>query len=127
MRGGVMRRPAIVRVRRLAVLAAVGMVVVTAGLIAGAGSAIGEQHAAATWSYSCLFPSGPQPVDVSVTATFPGMATPGTAIQPTDVAVTAALPAAAVADLRAVGANSTTASAALSVTVAQNGAQVPAR
>ncbi len=122
-----MRRPAIMRVRRMAGLAAVGAVVVAVGLVSGAGPAIGAQAAAATWSYSCMFPSGAQPVDVAVSATFPGMASPGTAIQPTDVAITATLPAAAVSDLRSLGANSTTASAALAMTVTQNGAQVPTR
>jgi hypothetical protein len=90
-------------------LGIVGALVVVAGAIAGAGPAVGDQQAAATWSYTCVLPSGSRSVSVAVRATFPDVATPNQAIQPTGVAVTATLPAA---------------TATLSVTVAQRGAMV---
>jgi hypothetical protein len=102
-----MRRPA--TVRRRALVGIVGTLAAVAGVIAGAGPAAGGQQAAATWSYTCVFPSGSRSVSVTVRATFPDVATPNQAIQPTGVAVTATLPAA---------------TATLSVTVAQRGAMV---
>jgi hypothetical protein len=111
-----------VRARRLVGLGVVGALVVVAGVIAGAGSAIGEQRAAVAWSYTCAFPSGSEPANVAVTATFPDSATPQGAIQPANVTVSATLPDAAVASLSSLPATTTTATAALSVTVAQHGA-----
>jgi hypothetical protein len=104
-----MRRPATLRGRALVGLGIVGALVVVAGAIAGAGPAVGDQQAAATWSYTCVFPSGSQSVSVTVRATFPDVAIPNQAIQPTGVAVTVTLPAA---------------TARVSVTVAQRGATV---
>lgn len=117
-----MRRPGTARARRLVGAVVVGAVVILTGVITGAGSAAGASPSTTSWSYSCVLPSGTQPVTVRATATFPDMATPRSAIQPTDVTVTATLPAAAVADLTALSAANTTATATLAVAVGQNGA-----
>lgn len=111
---GVVRRLS----RPLAVAAVLGLAVGT-GTFTGAGVATGAQPADARFGYTCQFPSGPQPVGLVVTATFPENVTEGEAIQPTDVAATVSVPPAGHADLTALGAAVVTGIAALGTKATQ--------
>ena len=110
--------------RRAAVLATIAAV--AAGLLAGGGTAAGQQTADARLGYTCRFPSGDQPVGVRVVAAFPAAGAVGQPIQPSGVSVTITLPPAAVADLVSLQASTVAASAALTVAVAQEGASATA-
>jgi hypothetical protein len=100
---------------------AAGVIVVAMGLASGAQSSASEQAADAAVAYSCPFPAATQQITVKISGTFPATGTPGRPIQPGDVTVTPTLPPGAIADLTRLEATSVTASARLSVTVAQNG------
>jgi hypothetical protein len=112
--------------RRTVGTAVTGVVVVAAGMLAGAGSAAGDQAVAATLTYSCLFPSGEQQVGVQVGATFPASGVVGQPIAPADVAVNLTVPRAALTDLTAMDAASVAGTVALATVVAQNGVNTPA-
>ena len=98
-------------VRRRMIAAAVVGAVVLAGPFAGAGPAVADPAVDVTLAYSCLFPSGVQPVSARVEAAFPDEGT---------VHATISLPAAALPDLTAAGAATVTGTARLSLVVSQN-------
>lgn len=91
-----------------------------AGMAVAASSGSGSQVAKVTLSYTCQFPSGPQPVSVQVTASFPAAVPSGQPITPGGLRLTALLPQAAVADLTKLGASTTGDSAALTVSEASS-------
>ena len=101
--------------------ATAGSVMLAMGVVSGAQSAASAQAADVTMSYSCPFPSGSREVPVKITGSFPRGGLVGQPIRPGDVTITPALPRAALADLTKLDAAVVTASADLSVTVAQNG------
>jgi hypothetical protein len=80
-------------------LAAVAVVTVGAGVIAGSASAAGQQAVSLRLGYACAFPSASRPVSTLVTATFPAAGTAGQPIRPTGTGITVTLPRAAVAHL----------------------------
>ena len=102
---------------RVAALAAGATLAVVAGTLAGAGSASGAQATITNLAYHCAFPSGAQPVSVSVAATFPESGAAGQAIQPAEVRLTIVVPPAALMNL----ASPVTPVAGLSVKLAQGG------
>src|SRR5882724_1378818 len=103
---------------RLAMISAVGVVV----LLAGAGSATGQRTAEQTLRYSCQFPvSGAQPVGVTISATFPDTGRVGQPVEPGQVSAKLVLPAAAVAELAKSGATTVVGGAPLTMSVAQQG------
>jgi hypothetical protein len=103
-------------------VAAAGAIVIAMSVASGATeSSASEQTADASATYSCAFPSGDRQVAVKIDGTFPGVATTARPIRPRGVTVTPSLPKAALADLTELGATTVTASARLSVTVAQKG------
>ncbi|HEY3684683.1 MAG TPA: DUF6801 domain-containing protein [Streptosporangiaceae bacterium] len=108
MAGGLMR----IRTAALAVVMAAGLV----GGVATAASA-----AETRLGYTCSFPSGKAPVGVTVAATFPKHAEPGTPFQPTGVATTVAVPRSALGDLAK--AATVSATTQLTVKVAQDDGQ----
>jgi hypothetical protein len=107
--------------RTTARIAAAGVIVVALGLALGTESAASGQTTATRLTYACAFPSGTQKINVKVTGTLPTGGAVGRPIQPGDVTLTPSLPQAALADLTKLDATSVTATARLSVTVAQNG------
>lgn len=107
--------------RTMVRVAAAVVVMIAMGLASGTESSASEQAANATVTYACPFPSGTQQITVKIAGTFPAAGTVGRPIQPSDVRMTPTLPAAALADLTELDATSVTASARLSITVAQNG------
>ncbi|MFJ8311372.1 MULTISPECIES: DUF6801 domain-containing protein [unclassified Streptomyces] len=96
--------------------------VVLAGVVPGAGPALGDQPVTTELAYSCAFPAGAQPVKVRVAAKFPDRATAGVPIRPAEVGTALTLPDAAVAGLTALRASTTGATTRLTTEVAQNGA-----
>src|SRR5437867_1834549 len=104
----VTRMPAISR--RTAAMIMVG-VLVTAGAMAGADPAVG----AGPLGYTCQFPTGPEQVGVTISATVPEQGTAGSPIQPDAVAATVTLPPNALAALTALGAASVTGKVNLTV------------
>jgi hypothetical protein len=103
-------------------VAAAVVIMMAMGLASGTESSSASGQAAdATVTYACPLPSGTQRIVVKIAGTFPAAGTAGRPIQPSDVRVTPTLPAAALADLTKLDATSVTASARLSITVAQHG------
>ncbi|MGI5229216.1 DUF6801 domain-containing protein [Actinoallomurus sp. CA-142502] len=107
-----------------------GLVIIAMGLVPGAASSAGksssgepppDQIMGASLAYACPFPSGAQRITVKVAGALPAAATVGDHIQPGQVTITPTLPRAALADLTGLDATSVTASARISVTVAQKG------
>src|SRR5437879_11737789 len=82
-----------------------GLVLVAgaAGMAVAASGGSGTNAAKATLSYTCQFPSGPQPVSVQVAASFPAAVPSGQPITPGRLHLTAVLPRAAVGDLTKLG------------------------
>jgi uncharacterized protein DUF6801 len=83
---------------------ALAVILAVSGIAAGTASASGGhpgqmQAVTATLAYGCRFPSGPQQVNVMVTASLPGMADPGEPIQPAGARLTIAFPRAVIPDL----------------------------
>ncbi|MEZ3179803.1 hypothetical protein KYY02_14250 [Streptomyces pimonensis] len=115
-------RPPRVRARS----AAVGAFVALAATVPAAASAAGTQEVDAELPYVCALPSGRQPVEVHVSATFPDRVEAGEAISPAGVTTTVELPAEAVADLTALKATTVRAATRLTVGVAQNEAAAEA-
>ena len=101
-----------------AMLAASGMV---ASAASGAAAPSRPQASAARVGYVCKFPSGPRQTSVQISATFPVQAAADRPIQPTGVALAVTLPPAGVADLVKRHASAVTASAELTLDVAQGG------
>src|SRR5258708_21426452 len=105
-------------------------IVLVAGAAGEAAYAVGADPAHAVrlaLRYSCQFPSGEEQVSVIVAATCPASAVAGQQIQPAGLHVSGQLPAAAVADLRKLGAASVTAADTLAVAVTGLGSSVPAQ
>jgi hypothetical protein len=113
------------RLRRTAATAMV-WALVSAGALAGAGTAPGDQVSTVTLAYTCRFPAGQQQVSAAIAATVPETGTAGEPIAPDEVSATVTLPPAALADLTALGATSVAGTARLTVTVTQNGESVNA-
>lgn len=109
------------RVSRLVVTAALGVIVVGSGTLAGASPAADEQAAELRLGYTCQAPSGPYPVDLRITATFPDTGAVGAPIQPADVAAAVTLPPEIGAELAAMDAATVTGVAELTTVVAANG------
>ena len=114
MRGSwrtVRRAPrAAARTTALVVVLAVG------GLAVGTASASGTQPTrGASLTYQCRFPSGPHPVEITVSAGLPATGKPGRPIQPAGASLTMALPPTAVSGLASL--HSATVSAATRLTV----------
>ncbi|MFF5261191.1 DUF6801 domain-containing protein [Actinomadura viridis] len=85
---------------RLARTAAIASVVLVAGLIPGAGVALGDtQRADVGIGYTCRLPSAPAPVDVRVKALFPATGKIGTPARTDDVALTVTIPRESLGDL----------------------------
>lgn len=105
-------------------VAVIGVVLAATGIAVGAGATAG-QHTAKTsqvsLAYTCMFPSGRQPVGVLARATFPSAGAPGQPIQPTAAGVTVTLPHPAVASLARLRAAKVSAVARLSTVVTQHG------
>lgn len=106
---------------RLAGTAAIGTVIIVTGILTGTGSAIGQQNTHKHFTYSCLLPSGLQPVGVDITTTFPGSGVVGQAIHPAGGTVTVAIPHAGLRTLTALQATTVGGIAQLHTTVGQNG------
>jgi hypothetical protein len=114
------RRPVPASARRALTTVTIGIVLVSLGVLAGAGPAIGDQTAATTLGYTCQFPSGAQQVQMVVNATFPETGAVDAPITPTNVSVKLDLPQAALGDLTKLNAASVTATGDLSVVVKHN-------
>ena len=114
------RRPMRVPTRRTLTTATIGIVLVSLGVLAGEGPAIGDQKVATTLAYTCQFPSGAQQVSLQVNATYPESGAIGQPIAPANVSVAMDVPQAAVADLIKIGAAAVQAYGDLSVVVKQN-------
>ncbi len=99
-------------------LAASGM---AAGAASGAASAARPQAATVRLVYTCRLPSGPLRTAVHISATFPEHAVAGGAIQPAGVTLAVTLPPAGVADLVKRHASAASASAGLTLGIAQGG------
>jgi len=99
-------------------LAASGM---AASAASGAASPSRPQATSVRLLYACRFPSGTRQTSVQVSATFPASAVPGGPIQPTGITLAVKLPRAGVADLVKRHASAVTASAELTLGVAQDG------
>jgi hypothetical protein len=99
----------------------VGIALVSLGVLAGSGPAIGDQTTATTLGYTCAFPSGAQQASVRINATFPETAATATPITPTNVTAKLDLPQTALGDLTTISAASVTASADLSLVIRHNG------
>ncbi len=109
------------RPRATARVVAVGLVALVPGmLLAGAAPAAGEQATDTTLPYTCRFPSGEQPVDVRVSATFPDVGRVGRPIRPSEVTVKTTISRAALADLTNLGAASVAGTVRLTTVVAHN-------
>ncbi|MEU0400725.1 DUF6801 domain-containing protein [Streptomyces sp. NPDC006197] len=100
--------------------ATIAAFVALAPLLPAAAVAVGTLKVDTALPYVCTLPSGPQPVNVRITAAFPERAAVGEEIRPTDVTTTVELPAPAVADLTALKAATVRAESRLTVGVAQN-------
>ncbi|MFJ3325992.1 DUF6801 domain-containing protein [Streptomyces griseus] len=77
-----------------------GALVVATALVPSAESAAAEQKSEVALRYACPFPSGPEEVDVVVSAVLPTSARTGEEIRPDQVAVDVTLPPAALARFR---------------------------
>ena len=102
--------------------AAGGLVVTVAlaasGVVANAAETGPQPQAVrAHLAYGCRFPSGQQPVRVTVAATFPAEVSTSKPIRPTGLRTTVTLPRAALADLTDGGATQVTGSDVLGITV----------
>lgn len=103
------------------------MVLAATGVAAGAGATTSHHTATSSrvsLSYACVFPSGPQPVSVLASATFPTAGTAGQPIQPASARVTVTLGRAAVADLTQRRVSTVTALVRLTTVVTQRGRSV---
>ncbi|MYX01645.1 MULTISPECIES: DUF6801 domain-containing protein [unclassified Streptomyces] len=92
-----------------------GALVVATALVPSAESAAAEQKSEVSLRYSCPFPSGPEEVDVAVSAVLPTSARTGEEIRPAEVAVEVTLPPTALA--RFAGLDAATLSAVARLTV----------
>ncbi|MFB8144569.1 DUF6801 domain-containing protein, partial [Streptomyces parvus] len=92
-----------------------GALVVATALVPGAESAAAEQKSEVALRYTCPFPSGPEDVDVVVSAVLPTSARTGEEIRPGQVAVEVTLPPTALA--RFAGLDAATLSAVARLTV----------
>jgi Family of unknown function (DUF6801) len=106
--------------RAVARITALVVVLAAGGLLAGTASASGTQATAAQGTiasliYRCLFPSGPNSVQVAVGGSVPAAAKTGKPIQPGGVSLTMTLPPAAVSGLASL--DTATVSAATRLTV----------
>jgi hypothetical protein len=97
-------------------LAASGMV---ASAASGAASPSRPQATTVRLGYTCQFPSGPQRTAVQISATFPANAAADGPIQPTGVTLAVTFPRKGVADLVKRHASAVTASAELTLGIAQ--------
>ncbi|HEX5407712.1 MAG TPA: DUF6801 domain-containing protein [Pseudonocardiaceae bacterium] len=102
-------------------MAVIGTVIIVTGILTGTGSAIGQQNAHRHFTYSCLFPSGTQQVDVDITAAFPSSGTVGQAVAPANGTVTVAIPHAGLRSLTALHAATVGSITQLHTTIGQNG------
>ncbi|MBM7057723.1 DUF6801 domain-containing protein, partial [Streptomyces durocortorensis] len=92
-----------------------GALVVATALVPSAESAAAEQTSEVALRYACPFPSGPEEVDVVVSAVLPTTARTGEEIRPGEVAVEVTLPPTALA--RFAGLDAATLSAVARLTV----------
>ncbi|MGW6711940.1 DUF6801 domain-containing protein [Streptomyces sp. MCL20-2] len=92
-----------------------GALVVATALVPSAESAAAEQKSEVALRYTCPFPSGPEEVDVVVSAVLPTSARTGEEIRPAQVAVEVTLPPTALA--RFAGLDAATLSAVARLTV----------
>ncbi|MFQ6853867.1 DUF6801 domain-containing protein [Streptomyces sp. 35M1] len=92
-----------------------GALVVATALVPSAESAAAEQKSEVSLRYTCPFPSGPEEVDVAVSAVLPTSAPTGEEIRPAEVAVAVTLPPTALA--RFAGLDAATLSAVARLTV----------
>ncbi|MEU6617894.1 DUF6801 domain-containing protein [Streptomyces parvus] len=92
-----------------------GALVVATALVPSAESAAAEQKSEVSLRYTCPFPSGPEEVDVVVSAVLPTSARTGEEIRPAQVAVEVTLPPTALA--RFAGLDAATLSAVARLTV----------
>lgn len=112
------------RARRITRVAVIGVILAATGISAGAGATAGQRSARvsrASLAYTCVFPSGRQPVSVLARATFPSVGTVGQPIRPTAAGVTVTLPHTGVASLARLRAAKVSAVARLSTIVTQHG------
>ncbi|HEX2132237.1 MAG TPA: DUF6801 domain-containing protein [Actinophytocola sp.] len=111
--------------RRLGAAGAVAVLACLATPVpAGAQDEPTGQRVSAELAYTCLFPSGEQPVTLGVTAAF-APATAGDPVQPADPALRVTLPPPALADLTAAGATQVTAVVRLATTVTRPSGEEP--
>ena len=122
MMGPRRRRSMRASARRALTTTTAGILLVSLGVLAGEGPAIGDQATATTLDYSCTFPSGPQQVQLVINATFPETGAAGNPIAPTNVSTKLDLPQIALGDLTTIGGVSLAAKVNLSVVVKHNGA-----
>ncbi|MFJ3937296.1 DUF6801 domain-containing protein [Streptomyces parvus] len=92
-----------------------GALVVATALVPSAESAAAEQKSEVSLRYTCPFPSGPEEIDVAVSAVLPTSARTGEEIRPAEVAVEVTLPPTALA--RFAGLDAATLSAVARLTV----------
>jgi hypothetical protein len=103
-------------------MAAVGVVLAGTAVAAGAGPTAAQQVVKPQFAYTCAFPSGAQQVSAQVAVTFPNGGLAGKPIQPTNATITMTIPHPAITDLLKLHAATVTATASLTVTVAENAA-----
>ena len=95
-------------------------VLAAGGLAVGTASASGTQpNPGASLTYQCRFPSGPHPVEVTVSAGLPATGKPGKPIQPTGVSLTMALSPAAISGLASLHAATVSAATQLTVSASE--------
>jgi hypothetical protein len=110
--------------RKIARLAVIGVVLAVTGVTAGAGATTSQRTATiskVSLAYTCVFPSGRQPVSVVAGAAFPSAGVAHQPIQPADAGVTVTLPHPAVADLTQLHATTIAATTRLTTEATQHG------
>ncbi|SEG18064.1 hypothetical protein SAMN04489712_103520 [Thermomonospora echinospora] len=107
--------------------AALGAIVVAAGMLPGALPAAGAQTADASLAYSCRFPQGARQVKVKVAGEFPSSARVGRPLRPGKMNVTVTVPQAALGDLSGLGAATVTGTAGFVTMITQGTGPSPVR
>jgi hypothetical protein len=108
-------------IRRALATTTIGIVLVSLGVLAGSGPAIGDQSIATSLGYTCEFPSGTQQIQAQVKATFPETAAVNAPIEPTDFSARLDIPQVALGDLTSMGAASMSTKADFAVVAKHNG------
>ncbi|MGH3390865.1 MAG: DUF6801 domain-containing protein [Actinomadura sp.] len=106
---------------RLSRTAVIGGVLVTMGVLPGAGGTAAAETTDVDMAYGCQFPSGPQQVEVRVSASLPKAGAVGQAVLPGEPTITVTVPQAALGDVTKLDAATVGATVRLAVQVVQPG------